>query len=155
LVLTYCVAEAGARRQADSSSAKVRELEGKVDALVKKLGADLGPDSVYWPLYEKCFSLQADQYRYELCLFNFVNQHSTSLGRFERWQDGHTRQSYTNGLSCWQGPMRSTQVDLVCGDSEKLLEVSEPAKCEYLARFQTPAACDPAQLAALDHTLQS
>ncbi len=150
-----CAGAAAAKREADSGSAEVRALEARIEALRKQLDADLGADSAYWPLWEKCFSLTTDQYRYELCLFKDITQHGTSLGKFERWADAaRTRQTYGGGQSCWQGPQRSTQLELVCGDAERLLDVHEPAKCEYHARFQTPAACQPARLDELDRLLQ-
>jgi protein kinase C substrate 80K-H len=53
---------------------------------------------------------------------------------------------FENGLTCWNGPARSLQVSLECGDTEKVLSVSEPSKCEYLMTMQTSALCDDSAL---------
>lgn len=49
--------------------------------------------------------------------------------------------SYTNGQTCWNGPARSTLVQLQCATENTLISVSEPNKCEYLFIVGTPAEC--------------
>ena len=48
---------------------------------------------------------------------------------------------YENGQNCWNGPNRSVKVHLQCGVTNELLAASEPSRCEYEFRLQTPAAC--------------
>lgn len=55
--------------------------------------------------------------------------------------------------NCWGGgvcltKMLAPQVSLKCGVDEQLANVSEPNRCEYVARLVTPAACTP-ELVAL------
>ncbi len=55
---------------------------------------------------------------------------------------------YANGVTCWNGPARSTKVVLSCGAEDRLLSASEPGRCEYQFEFETPSFCkeDPAQM---------
>ena len=43
---------------------------------------------------------------------------------------------------------RKALVELECGENNRLLEVSEPATCEYALRLATPCACDEALASA-------
>ena len=44
--------------------------------------------------------------------------------------------------------LRRALVELECGENNRLLEVSEPATCEYALRLATPCACDEALASA-------
>ena len=112
------------------------------------------------------------RYTYEVCLFGEARQKASSggsvqsLGRFSSWKrdeevgtpDYYSRQVFTGGAKCWNGPERSVQVcsldlthwqtrssfwqvDLSCGLDNELLTVAEPEKCEYLIIGTTPALC--------------
>ena len=61
----------------------------------------------------------------------------------------HTQMIFERGVQCWNGPQRSTKVNVRCGAESKIVSASEPAKCEYESMFETPAACQP--LAPLTH----
>ena len=50
---------------------------------------------------------------------------------------------YFLGVQCWNGPQRSTKVNLRCGAENKLVSAAEPNRCEYEFMFETPAACQP------------
>ena len=84
-----------------------------------------------------------------MCAFDYSAQKplhggsETRLGNWEKWNVPYTQMSYERGVTCWNGPPRSTKVDLRCGAENKLIGASEPNRCEYLFMFETPAACEP------------
>ena len=84
-----------------------------------------------------------------MCAFDYCEQKpkhggsGTRLGSWEKWSVAHTQMSYERGVTCWNGPARSTKVDLRCGAENILVGASEPNRCEYLFLFETPAACQP------------
>lgn len=53
----------------------------------------------------------------------------------------YSRMKYSGGQGCWNGPSRSAVINLRCGSTNELFQVSEPSRCEYLMEFKTPAAC--------------
>lgn len=81
--------------------------------------------------------------------------------RFKRWDDQSGDWLFEQGQRCWNGPERSTrvrvferispagpapeplsQVSVSCGQTNELLDVSEPSTCVYVMHFATPCACD-------------
>lgn len=66
------------------------------------------------------------------------------------------KMKYDDGATCWGVTYkRNCEVSLVCGKENKILEVTEPNKCEYAMTVATPAACDPAQLVLLEKEYQA
>lgn len=130
-----------------------RELSDKENAikrLEEELNSDFGPANVFFPLKGKCYNYKDREYTYTLCPFERATQESTSgmqteLGRWTGWtgpQDNvYSKQKYEGGLTCWNGPARSALVNIECGVEDKITSVIEPAKCEYVYNFITPAAC--------------
>lgn len=111
------------------------------------------------------------QYTYKICLFDrtvqkdrnghnevdlgylylFLISKYSFFSHWGNWSGPETNkfslQKYENGQSCWNGPERSTLVELVCGSELELVEASEPAKCEYKFLVRVPAACqDPKEI---------
>lgn len=130
-----------------------RELNEKEQAVKKiesELNLDFGPGQVYMPLKGKCFDFKDREYTYKLCLFERATQESTAgmqteLGRWAGWagpaENPYSKQRYEGGMQCWNGPARSAMINIACGVEDKIVAVSEPAKCEYVYDFITPAAC--------------
>ncbi|KFM27688.1 Glucosidase 2 subunit beta [Auxenochlorella protothecoides] len=151
-----------ARTAASAAATAARETKKAIAELETKLentgkGA-YGEDSAWAALDGRCFSAQVDKYTYELCPFGAAKQvegsgGGTNLGRWEGLLDDGARLAFQRGQQCWNGPARSLQATTLCGPTERLFDVSEPSRCEYAARFETPAACRAADVAALEREL--
>lgn len=141
-----------ARQQFDEQQKRKKDLEREILSLERKLNMDFGEDQSYQELHGKCFDMDTHEYTYRLCPFDKAVQKpkggasETSLGRWGSWSgpesNKYSAMKYTGGLKCWNGPDRSTEVRISCGDENKLLSVSEPSRCEYRFEFVTPAACE-------------
>ncbi|CEG41134.1 Protein kinase C substrate, 80 KD protein, heavy chain [Plasmopara halstedii] len=74
------------------------------------------------------------------------------LGVWNQWNNsiGLTRvQDYNHGVPCANGQERRARVKLSCGAQNRVLSVEECAICEYEIQFETPAACEIAELNAV------
>lgn len=145
---------------------ELREKEDAIKRLEDELNSDFGPSQVFLPLKGKCFAFNDREYTYNLCPFDKATQESTSgmqteLGRWSGWagpsDNPHSKQKYEGGIQCWNGPARSAIINIECGVEDKVTSVSEPAKCEYVYNFITPAACpdlDPPESPATESSDQ-
>ncbi|WKX93609.1 hypothetical protein Q1695_011125 [Nippostrongylus brasiliensis] len=142
-----------ARKEYDEVDDKVRTLDSQISEAESFVQQDFDADFAWVALKGKCFELNEQQYTYKLCVFDRTvqkdrNGHETSLGNWKEWSGAppakYAKQSYKNGVQCWNGPERSTEVEIQCGETSELVSATEPAKCEYYFVFRTPAACkDP------------
>jgi len=134
------------RREVEDTATEISNLEDYF-----KL--DMGEDAFHG-IRDKTFELKTNEYTYKLTPFKEVKQQHTRLGEWGSWLNSeHTKMEYTGGERCWNGPDRKTIVDLTCSDTNTVLSVQEPNKCEYLMEFTTPAACSPERLAQLEQEL--
>lgn len=143
---------------------------------------ETGQDNAFYPLLGRCFSMEVRDYIYEFCPFNKVTQRgkqqqqqqasssTTSLGDWVRWEQQQQPQNklnteasppvfemimkYEGGLSCWNGPQRSSTVRVICGEKEELSNAEEPSICVYSFLFRTPAACTNEELQYLKEQLK-
>lgn len=114
---------------------------------------DYGPEEEFASLDGECFEYADMEYIYTLCMFDRATQKSKSggsdvnLGIWNEWvgtdRSKYTKMKYDRGLTCWNGPSRSTLVTLTCGTENKLVSVTEPNRCEYAFEFVTPTVCQP------------
>ncbi|KAG0296762.1 hypothetical protein BGZ96_008622 [Linnemannia gamsii] len=129
----------------NKASEEERKSEEEIQKLEKKVKTDYGPDEAFAKLVDQCVEFKEIEYTYSVCLFGEAKQKShsdTSLGTFSSWVgDNYDTQLYTGGARCWNGPERSVKVMMTCGTENKILAVSEPSKCEYLYKMETPAVC--------------
>ncbi|KYN00477.1 PREDICTED: glucosidase 2 subunit beta [Cyphomyrmex costatus] len=142
-----------ARERFQETEKAINELQSEIRQLEEKLGRDYGPEEVFTSLDGECFEYADLEYIYKLCLYAMATQRSKSggssvnLGHWNEWVGStgakYTKMKYDRGLTCWNGPARSTIVTLSCGTENKLISVTEPSRCEYAMEFSTPALCNP------------
>lgn len=135
-----------AERSASDLLSEIRQLEEKLDR-------DYGAENEFAPLDGECFEYTDLEYVYTLCMFAKATQRSKSggndisLGHWNDWSGPEGRKysqmKFDRGLTCWNGPARTTMVNLSCGKENKLISVTEPNRCEYAMEFSTPALCNP------------
>ncbi|KAF9436462.1 hypothetical protein BGZ76_003923 [Entomortierella beljakovae] len=131
----------------DTASDEESSTKDRISDIERKMQVDFGPDETFAKLLDQCFEFKDAEYTYSICLFGDANQksHSTMhLGKFSGWGEGNKKyetQWYTGGIGCWNGPDRSAKLELTCGESTEITSVTEPEKCVYLFKMQTPAVC--------------
>ncbi|CAK5042096.1 unnamed protein product [Meloidogyne enterolobii] len=146
-----------ARKEFGEIESQIGELQDDIKNSDQFLNQEYGIDYSWAPLKGHCAELTTTQYTYKICLFDRTVQkdrnghNEVDLGRWGNWAGPETNkfslQKYEHGQSCWNGPERSTIVELVCGSELELVEASEPAKCEYKFVVRVPAACqDPKEI---------
>lgn len=130
----------------DATRDRIHAYEGEERVLRERENVDFRSDALAG-LQERCFTSQIGKYTYEHCPFRNLTakeegQYSTlTLGKFHGWSS-EGELEYTGGTYCWQGPLRSSTVSLVCGGENRVVAVSERSVCHYTVRFETPAVCD-------------
>ncbi|KAJ2721159.1 hypothetical protein GGI07_004141 [Coemansia sp. Benny D115] len=153
---------ADARSAAWDLLSEKNSLKSKVTNLQELLEKDLGPQDVYLPVSDQCYSLDTGEYTYEVCLLDRASQISNkdgsrqSLGSFSAFGDlsatnkDYSVHRYLQGTKCWNGPHRSLTASFECADQITVLSVSEPEKCEYHAKMTGPFACPDVTLPPAD-----
>lgn len=147
------------RKEYDSSSSKLADIQSKISDLEKKLEQDFGKDGEFYSFYNQCFELRLKKYVYKVCPFRNslqVEGHSTTtLGNWDGFKDDYKSMQFVRGDRCWNGPDRSLKVNLRCGVKIEVRDVDEPSRCEYVADLSTPAVCLEERLAALQQRLNN
>lgn len=142
----------GARERFYEAERGSRDLLAEITRLEEQAGRDYGPDHEFAILDGQCFEFDDLEYVYSLCPFGRATQRSKSggtdvnLGQWNDWigqPDRYSQAKFDRGLTCWNGPARSSLVSLSCGLENKVLSVSEPNRCEYAMELATPALCNP------------
>jgi len=170
---TLGVVRASHNAASDATKARERlnDAERNLDSVQKRLEtakADLrdlfdpawyGAEGEWKKMHNTCLTKDSGDYVYEVCLFEEARQKPNhggstfSLGKFASWNidpdvtegsaEYYSKQVYSHGTRCWNGPQRNVKLDLTCGTENALLTVTELEKCEYLFTGTTPALCLP------------
>lgn len=152
--------------EAEEKRRSVRDLQGKVTSTnqtilnsMQTLARPLGTEDILRTLKGLSLTIDHQDYTYELRLFDEAFQHDKgkkngpSLGKWKSFaettyslwsKDAYdlSQMIYDQGQSCWNGVIRSTEVHVVCGSENKLVDIEEPSMCRYKMVIETPAICD-------------
>lgn len=150
-----------ARKQFDEANRVFLNSDREIKEKEAQLAYDVGPENEFASMINQCYEYNDREYIYKLCPFSKTIQHSksnngdTSIGTWGHWNSDeankYTTMHFENGLSCWNGPQRSTVVYLECGLENKVVSVTEPNKCEYEMKFETPAVCSGVESKLSEH----
>lgn len=160
-----------AHSAAESHLRKLRNDIDALKQTVKNDPAEYGRDAEFKALRNTCIRKDMGDYTYEFCFLTHTKQISNNDGftfnlgcvgccammlthrRFDHFDVKRTHEPtddahymtmlYDNGQVCWNGPPRSTEVTLQCGEKNELLHVFEGEKCVYEMIVATPAVCFP------------
>jgi protein kinase C substrate 80K-H len=147
------------RKEYDDASSKLSKIQSRISTLTDKLKHDFGKEKEFYYFYDQCFESKEGKYVYKVCPFKKASQvegHSTtSLGRWDKFEESYRVMQFSNGDRCWNGPDRSLKVRLRCGLNNELNGVDEPSRCEYVAVLSTPALCDEQKLKELEQKLKA
>lgn len=133
----------------------VNDKKNEIEKKMKYGTIDFGAHNEFESLFGLCFEIQKQSYTFEMCPFGKSYQkdgkNSIHLGTFQKWGDQPYKEMlFEHGQKCWNGPQRTTKVQLKCGTSNKITHVDEPSICSYEMVFESPSACDEVDLELLE-----
>jgi len=144
-------------KQKDDIDRKKKSLTKKIEDLERDLVGGDGGNSKYgvggelYSMRDTCFKVESGKYEYETCIFGKATQRDigqssggTNLGNYEKidFENGVRTLKWGGGTKCWNGPVRSAEVEVTCGAETKLLTANEPDTCRYVLTMESPIACD-------------
>ncbi|KAL1687144.1 glucosidase II beta subunit-like-domain-containing protein [Schizophyllum commune] len=148
-----------ALQSAEKALSKVEKDKKDADEQLSKLSdpAGYGTEGEWKKLQDLCVEREMGDYKYELCFFKEAKQKplkggsNFSLGKWGSWNtdaekgtpEYYSKQLYTKGARCWNGPERTVSVLLTCGTDNAITSVSELEKCQYQYTATSPALCLP------------
>ncbi|KPI87223.1 hypothetical protein ABL78_3693 [Leptomonas seymouri] len=142
-----------------SRRSKLEEIEKNIEELTKFLNSTTPlTEELLRTLEGKEFSMEFQDYTYTVSMFKKVFRKSKDsfsdevLGWWKSFAENTyslwsadaydlTQMRYDNGNRCWNGVIRSVDIQLVCGVENRLTHIEEPTMCVYRMVFETPAMC--------------
>lgn len=118
---------------------KLTSKKSEASIYDEDLSQQMGEDDILRAVKGEWVSNKIGDYTYKLGFMDAIYQDNTLVGRFTGI-DGNTL-LFANGSKCWNGPLRSAVVDMICGPENELISVSEPEKCQYRFVLTTPLVC--------------
>ncbi|KAG8635425.1 glucosidase 2 subunit beta isoform X1 [Manihot esculenta] len=145
------------RKEYEESSSKLSKIQSRISSLTQKLKHDFGTQKEFYSFYDDCFESKQSKYVYKVCPFKKASQvegrTTTTMGRWDKFEDSYQSMIFSNGDRCWNGPNRSLKVKLRCGLKNELTDVDEPSRCEYVAFLSTPVLCLEEKLKEMEDKL--
>lgn len=104
-------------------------------------------------LVGRCFNAVIKDYKYKYCPFFNLTQHEQGsnwnpyngvLGVWQEWtveNNTFISMEMKDGDSCGHDLSRSAKISFTCGNHSRILDVSEPSRCAYHLKFETPLVC--------------
>lgn len=124
-----------------SAKRKLTKLESDIKDYKEDLTRNYGPNDILRAVAGSWINSRNGEYEYRVGLLDSVYQDNNHLGVYKDFDSSTNSLVYTEGHRCWNGPKRSARVKLICGSESKILQVSEPEKCEYHIDLATPLGC--------------
>ena len=131
-----------AKQKFNELDSNYRNIEKDIKEIETQLTLDIGAQNEFASMINQCFEYEDREYKYKLCPFSKTvqisksNHGETAIGYWSSWGDENKNKylhmKFNNGLACWNGPQRSTNVYLLCGLESKIISVSEPNRCEVV-----------------------
>lgn len=119
---------------------EINNIKHQIQLYKTDLERDYGPQDILRALQRKQISSHYGNYNYRVGFFDSIYQDDVLIGNFKKFEDN--KFIYQDGATCWNGPKRSAEVELICGSNSRILSVSEPEKCHYFIEVSSPLVCE-------------
>lgn len=138
-------------RQSDKLNKEIRFQSRSLKTLESSLDKNYGPDDILRSLSDTIVNNNIGNYKYTIQLNGDLVQIDSRnarilIGKFSEviYDDDdniHYKLKFGNGQRCWNGPVRSANIELTCSERNEIKQVSEPEKCHYLISMDSPLGC--------------
>ena len=147
----FSIAKEVAEDLDEKLESKRRDLTKLEKELDSSDASKYGVDGELFIMRDSCHKIESGKYEYEVCIFGKATQRDigqkgggTHLGSWAKvlMENGQRTLKWDKGTKCWNGPVRSAEVNVTCGRTTKILSADEPETCRYVFTMESPIACD-------------